>query len=477
MSNQKTAINGAKWTTTATIITVLFAFFQLAIIARVLNSSVFGLVAMSTITIGFFHIFANLGFTNSIISKQETDKKILSTIFFSSLGLGTFIFLLINLGSSFVADYFDEPRLQHIIRIASLNFPLIYAGQTYGILLQKELKFKTLAIIDVISSLFATILTTTLAYNNFQEMSLIYGEVCYTALKTTMYVITGLKLFKPLLYFQLKDIKDHLRFGMYNMGEGILGYASGNIEGIMIGKVLGAPALGLYTIAYQLAVYPIVRLNPIIMQVTYPIMAKIQDDNGLKRAYIKVVDFITYCNFPLLAGLFITAVSVVPLVYGQGWINTIPLVQVIIFVSILKCISAPVSSLAFTKGKPNAIFYINLIILVIKLPIIYLFSKSYGLLGVAYANLLTTVVETILMSFLVKIFIGNYFREFFTNLYKPVLFCIIMVLVVAIYQHFLPSKDIYNTIIQIVIGGSFYVGLTLKFKLSFKEIKELKQSL
>lgn len=477
MSNKKAAINGAKWTTTATVITVFFAFFQLAIIARVLKSSAFGLVAMSSLTINFFHIFANLGFTNSIISKQETDKKILSTIFYSSLGLGLIIFVLINIGTPFIADYFDEPKLKYIIRISSLNFPIIYAGQIYSILLQKELRFKTLAIIDVISSLFGTIVTTTLAYNNFQELSLIYAEVCYTILKTTLFIIFGLKLFKPVLYFALKEIKDHLKFGVYNLGEGILSYTSGNVEAVMIGKVLGAPALGLYTIAYQLAVYPIVRLNPIIMQVTYPIMAKMKDDAGLKRAYLTVVDFITYCNFPLLAGLFITSISVVPLVYGNNWVDTIPLVKVIIFVSFLKCITAPVSSLAFTKNKPNLIFHLNLIILIVKLPIIYLFSKYYGLLGVAFGNLLTTFIETVLAYFLTKTLIGSYFKDFSLNIYKPVLFCTIMVLVIAIYQHFIPSKELLHTIIQISIGGLIYVGLTLKYKLSFSEILNLKKSL
>ncbi|WEK21213.1 MAG: MOP flippase family protein [Candidatus Pedobacter colombiensis] len=477
MSNQKNAINGAKWTTTATIITVLFAFFQLAIIARVLKSSAFGLVAMSTITINFFHIFANLGFTNSIISKQETNKKILSTIFYSSLSLGFILLILVNLFSHLIADYFNEPRLIHIIRISSINFPLIYAGQIYNILLQKELRFKSLAIIDVSSSLVGTIVTTSLAYNNYEELSLIYGEVFYTAFKLILFVTIGTKLFNPILYFNLKDIKDHLRFGVYNLGEGILSYAGGNSESIIIGKIIGAKALGLYTIAYQLAVYPIVRLNPIIMQVTYPIMAKIKDVASLKRAYIKIIDFITYCNFPLLAGLFITSTSVVPLVYGKGWIDTIPLVKVIVFVSLLKCITAPISSLAFTRGKPNLIFYLNLVILIIKLPILYFFSTSFGLIGVAYANLLTTTIETILTSFLAKYLIGNYFKEFFTNIYKPILLCLIMVVVIAVYQHFIISTNLFHTIIQIAIGGSIYLGLTLKYKLSLSEILELKKSL
>lgn len=477
MSNQKAAINGAKWTTSATAITIFFGFFQLAIVARVVSKTSFGLIAMSVLTISFFHIFANLGFTNSIISKQETNRKILSTIFFTSLSLGLIIFGIINLSVPFVADYFKEPKLNYIIRISSLNFPLIYIGQIYNIILQKDLKFKTLALIDITSSLCGTSFTIFLAYHNFQELSLIYGEVFYTTIKVALFLITGLKLFFPMLYFRIKDIKDHLLFGVYNLGEGILGYAVNNVEALVIAKVIGADALGLYTIAYNLAVYPIVRLNPIIMQVTYPIMAKMKDNDGLKRAYLKIVDFITYCNFPLLAGLFITSVAVVPLVYGKVWIDIIPLVKVILFVSILSCITTPISSLAFTKHKPELIFYLNLVTLIIKLPIIYLFAKFWGLMGVAFGNLFTTLAQTIIVGFIAKHLIGSHFKELLGNLYKPVLFCIIMVVVIAIYQYFIPSTSLLNVIIQIAIGGLIYIGLTLKFKLSFTEIKELRKSL
>jgi lipopolysaccharide exporter len=111
MSNQKAAINGAKWTTTATIITTVLGFAQLAVVARVLEPSIFGLVSICSLVMNFFHIFANLGFTNSIIAKQETDRKILSTIFFASIGLGLIMGILIFLSAPFVVDYYNEPRL------------------------------------------------------------------------------------------------------------------------------------------------------------------------------------------------------------------------------------------------------------------------------------------------------------------------------------------------------------------------------
>jgi lipopolysaccharide exporter len=477
MSNQKTAINGAKWTTAATVITTVLGFAQLAVVAKVLEPSIFGLVSVCQLVLNFFHIFANLGFTNSIISKQETDKKILSTIFFASIGLGLIMGTLIYLSAGSVAAYYHEPKLVYVIRVSSFTFPLIYSSQIYWNLLQKDLEFKALGYIEAIGSIISIILTIILAYNGFEERSLIYSQLIVQAIRTVLYIIVGRKLFTPVLYFKLKEIKDHLRFGIYHLGEGVLGFVNSNLENIVIGRAIGIKELGLYTIAYQLAVFPIYRLNPIIMQVSYPIMAKMKDDNSLKRAYLKIVDFITFCNFPLLAGLFITSGSVVVYVYGQDYVGAVPLVKVILFVSFIACTVVPASSIAMSKNKPNLMFYLTLSSLLIKIPVIYFMSKYFGLMGIVYAYVITVLIEAIIIFNIVGNLVGSVVQEFMINIIKPIVFCLVMVAVIAVYQYFVGSQGLLHIIAQVAIGGLIYIGLVLKFKLSLKEILTLRQSL
>lgn len=477
MSNQTAAINGAKWTTSATVITTLLSFGQLALIARVLDPKVFGLVSICTLVVNFFHIFANLGFTNSIISKQETDKEALSTIFYASVALGLVMGLLIFCSSSIVADYYDEPKLVYVIRVSSITFPLIYFSQIYWNLLQKELKFKVLAVVDVVGGLINFITVLILAYNEFEELSIVYSQLFFTFIKTILYIVLGRKLFSPILCFKLNKIKDHLRFGIYHLGEGVLGFVNGNLENLVIGKAIGIKELGLYTIAYQLAVFPIYKLNPIIMQVSYPIMAKIKDDAGLKRAYLKIVDFITYCNFPLLAGLFITSSTTVILIYGSDYQGSIPLVKVILFVSFLSCITAPVSAVALSKNKPNIMFYLNLFSLAVKIPILYVLSHYFGLMGIVYGYVLNTALETVMILNIVNRLVGSFMTVFLSNIIKPVLFSFIMVITIAVYQSFVGTQGIYNLIAQIILGACVYVFLTLKYKISIQEILELRKSL
>lgn len=477
MSNQKAAINGAKWTTTAIAINTGLSFLQLAIIARFLDPSIFGLVSICSMVMNFFHIFANLGFTKSIISIQENDRKILSTIFYASVGIGFIMGLLIFFSSGYVAHYYDEPRLSYVIKISSISFPLIYLGQIYNNLLQKELKFKILATVDVVAGFVGIILTVGLAYKGFQELSIIYSQIFCLAVKTLMYMLFGKKLFSPVFYFKLNEIKDHLRFGMYHIGEGILSFANGNLENIVIGKAIGVKELGLYTVAYQLAVFPVYKLVPIIMQVTYPIMAKIKDDEGLKRAYVKIIDFITYVNFPLLAGLFITSSTVVVLIYGQDYAGSVPLTRVILFVSIFACINAPASALSSAKNQPQYLFYLNIFTLAIKIPTLYLLSKYFGLMGIVYGYVLNSLIETIFVYLIIEKLVGSFLKQLMNNLIKPLSFCLAMIAVIFLYQQFIGNHGVFHLVAQIIIGVIIYAGFTLKYKMTLEEILTLKKSL
>src|SRR5690606_23632026 len=125
MNNKEKALNGGKWITISTVISTIFQFVQIAILARLLEPGAFGIVSVSTMIISFFSMFTNLGFNNSIIYKQEDNRNVLSSLYFLNLCLGGVIFLVIYLVSPFVADFYHEPRLTGIVKVASLFFLIV----------------------------------------------------------------------------------------------------------------------------------------------------------------------------------------------------------------------------------------------------------------------------------------------------------------------------------------------------------------
>ncbi|TXK52121.1 MOP flippase family protein [Pontibacter qinzhouensis] len=478
MSIKDKAIKGGKWITTSTAITTVLQFGQVAILARLLEPAAFGLVGICTMLIGFFSIFSNLGFSNSIISKQENDKKLLSTIYYLNLCLGGIIGVLVFFSSTLVAAYYNEPKLVNVIRLSSLSFVIIYFGQIYLFLLQKELRFKSVALIDIIGGVVGTTVAITLAYMGFEELSLIIGNLVMVSVKTLLQILFGIRLFFPVLHFKLNEIKDHIRFGIINVGDGVVGYVQGNADNFLVSSMLGVQALGYYTIALQLAVFPIQKLNPIILQIAYPVIAKFKEQpTELRNTYLKILDLISFVNFPLLVGLFLTVDGVVPLIYGEGWESTFPLIRIFVFVSMLSCLGHPLYTLVFTKDKPQLLFKLNIFILFVKIPLVFLLGNYWGVTGIACSYLIATIIHTIINFFIVNSLIGNFFKPFFLNISKIAMFCVSMVVLIYMYKSLVGFSGLYNTLVQIGIGGVTYLALTLIYKYSLSDLKNLKQSL
>ncbi len=471
-------MNGGKWITVSTVISTLFQFVQVAVLARLLSPADFGLVSVSSLIIAFFQVFANLGFSNSIIYKQESDRNVLSTLYYLNLAVGVLIFILIHLTAPYIISFYHEPKLAQVLDLSSYYFLIAYFGQIYMFLLEKELRFKSVAIIDITGTVMGSIVTVTLAFNDYHELSLIIGALVMQTVKSALQITFGLRFFVPRLFFNINNIKEHLRFGIYNMGDGFLGYIQSNTDNIFLGGMLGVKMLGYYTIAYQLCVFPIMKLNPIILQVAYPILARMKENTAdLKKSYLKILDFISYCNLPLLAGLFITADGVVPLIYGPGWEQTTDLIRIFVFVGIFICLSHPLYTIAFTKGKPNLLFYLNLGTLIVKVPLVYVFGTYWGITGIAMAFLLTTFLNMIVNFGMVHYLIGDFVGDFSRNIVKPIIFCLIMVGLISLYKLFVGESGLLNVLAEIGIGGAAYLLLTLTYKLSYAELNAYRQGI
>ncbi|WP_077920611.1 MOP flippase family protein [Spirosoma sp. 209] len=478
MSTVNKAINGGKWITSATVIATVCQFAQIAVLARLLDPSAFGIVSISTMIVNFFTIFTNVGFSNSIISRQESDRKVLSTLYLLNVSLGALMFVVIYFSSPLIIAYYKEPRLEKVIQLSSCYFLIVYVGQIYSFILQKELKFKSVALTDIIGTVVGTSVTVFLAYQEYEELSLIYGQLSMQLTKSAIQVQQGFRFFRPLLYMNLKSAREHLVYGMYNIGDGLLGFIQFNSDNIVIGGLLGVKILGYYTIAYQLAIYPVTKLNPIILQIAHPLLARMKENNEeLKRSYLKILDIISYCNMPLLAGLFITADIVIPILYGPGWESSVDLVRIFVFLSFFSSMSHPLFILVFIKGKPKILFYLNLVTLLIKVPLLYGLGSYWGVTGIALAFLLATFINYVFSFLIAHRLIGSFYKPFFANIRLPVTFCLAMVCLILLYKTFIGNTGPVNAAMQIAIGGAVYGGLTLLYKLSFPEIMALRKAL
>lgn len=469
MDIKKKTLNAVKWTTIATFVKVGIGFLQMLILTRLLNPRDFGLMALVTIVIGFSQSFIDMGLSNAVIHKQEIRREQLSSLFWLNIIAGVFIFFVIFIIAPFIAMFYHETELTRLLRIIGLTFLIQPFGQLYSVLWQKELRFKEISILEIITSLISFIVSTVLAFLQFGVYALVWGAISASVIYTLFILIKGLKEHRPTFILKLSEIKNFIQFGLYQMGERIINYFNYQFDSLLIGKLLGMESLGIYSIAKQLVMYPAMIFNPIITRVTFPAMAKIQNDiDTLKEVYKKTINYLSSINFPIYAFMFIFSTEIITILYGKKWLSAIPVLAILSLWGALRSTGNPIGSLLLARGKAALGFYWNLGLFFI-VPLVMYIGSRWGLIGLCISMLLFSFPFGMIANwyFLVYKLCKARFWEYHIQILKPALFSAIAAfttIVVVNLMTFINHLS-YFMYLRLIIGGT--VGFLIIFLLNY----------
>ncbi len=476
MTLHQQAASGAKWTTASSIATTILQFLQLAILARLLSPTDFGLMAMIMVVLGFAQAYADMGISNAIIHRQDATKDQLSSLYWLNIFVSVLIFAVILIVSPLIVVFFREPKLASLLPWSALVFLITPIGQQFQILLQKELSFRPLAMIEVVGAVIGFITAVGFALAGAGVISLILGQLANTAGRSFMLAGIGLRRWRPLLHFRTIDLQGYLGFGLYQMGEKSINYLNSNLDKILIGSLLDAQALGYYSLAWNLAIQPISRISPIVTRVAFPVFAKLQDKiDILRNGYLNVLKVLSIVNFPILMGMMATAPVLIPVVFGQKWLPAVGLLQILSLVALIRSTGNPVGSLLLAKGRADLGFKWNAMLTFTHVPGIYLGAKFGGMNGVAIV-LLALQVSYLYPSYyiLVRPLINCSFKEYLVPMTSAFALSVIMAGVVLIMPQIAPFEGKFILTGQVVIGVLVYsVMMYLYNRPYILEIKSL----
>jgi O-antigen/teichoic acid export membrane protein len=469
------AISGVKWTSLSAIITSILQLLQLAILARFLEPSAFGLMALVMVVIGFSQAFLDMGISNAIIYKKEITKNQLSTLYWVNILAGFLLFFIIIAISPFVAEFYKEPELEELIYIVGLTFIIQPFGQQYMALWQKEMRFSEIAKINILSKTISLVVSVYLAYQGYGVYALVYGALAGIISQTLQFMYMGLREYRPAFVFKLGEIKDFLSFGGYQMGEKTINYFLLQIDTIMIGRLLGAEVLGIYTIAKQIVLRPIQIINPIISKVTFPSMAKIQDDTiRLKNIYLKTINYLSSVNFPIYVFIFIFAYEIVMIMFGERWLEAVYIMQILAIWAAIRSTGNPVGSLLLAKGKANWGFWWVLVVTFFVTLSIY-YGSAWGPIGVSWALVISCLPLMIAnWYFLVRSLCGASFIEYHKEILIPAFISLLTGIFVYAAVYYIEYIWL-RLLVGSLVGSVFVVGLN--YLMNRKFLAELKESL
>jgi len=411
--------------------------------------------------------FSDMGVSKALIHYQDSTRKALSSIYWFNVIIGFLIFIILILITPFISVLVNQFELRIFIPFAAINFLILPFNQQFMIILQRDLFFKKLSIVEIITSISAISLTISLAYLNMGVSSYLYGQLFNEILKTVLILPMGMKIWKPLFHFSFYDIKKYISFGSFQMGDKFLNSLTLNLDKIVIGTVLGTDALGYWKFSYDLSLDVYQTINPIFNFTAFPIFAKIKNNHELlKKSYFELIRFISFITFPAYLILIQTSDLIIPILFGNQWLPAIILFKILCVAGLVRSLINPLSSLYLAKGYANKIFFWNILSLSTQIPFIIFAVIINDIVFFASMNLIFHLVIFYLSYFY---YIHNlfgkcffyYIKNFILNLGIAIIVSIILMISSFIFT---PFDRFILLALQITFSFVIYVGLQLIFQ-------------
>jgi O-antigen/teichoic acid export membrane protein len=309
------------------------------VLARLLAPKDFGLIAMVTAVTGFAVLFKDLGLSMATVQKAQITHAQISVLFWVNAGVSLLIAILTAAAGPVIAWLYGEPRLAGITLALSLTF--VPGGLTvqHQALLQRQMRFKALAAIPVISMSIGALSAIVTALLGGGYWALVALQL--TMSLTDMLGVWSACRWRPSLPARRAGVRSMLGFGANLTAFNVLNYLARNMDNILIGRVWGPAALGLYAKAYGLLMLPISQINAPLAAVAIPALSRLQDDpQRYRRHYCRAVNLIAYVTTPLTLGLAAVSEEIIRFVLGEQWLSA----GRIFFVLAIAGVGQPVSN-------------------------------------------------------------------------------------------------------------------------------------
>lgn len=344
--------SGTRWAAASQAGKQAIQFLVSVVLARLLAPEDFGLMAMALVVINFVDIFRDLGTTASIIQHKEMSSELLSSLFFLNLFFGLLMGGGIALGAPVVAWLCGNADLAPILRVLGLTLVISSFGLVKKALLQRNMAFDSLARVELLTAVINGGVAVVLAWLGWRVWALVAGTLVSSIAST--FLLWMSVSWRMHWRFHWANVKTIFQFSLNLTGSQIFNYFVFNADQIIIGRFLGAAALGLYALAQRLLMTPVLFITQVLTKVLFPAFSRIQDDDAqIRQRYLRACGGIAMVSFPLMAVMCILARPLILAVFSAKWSGAIPVIVILAPIGLFQSIATTVGVIYLVKGRTD----------------------------------------------------------------------------------------------------------------------------
>lgn len=452
--NRKTVTSNMMWLFMERFGAYIVSFIISVILARILEPSTYGVVALMTVVITFLDVFVTGGFASSLIHDKYATERDYNTLLVFNVTFSLCLYFLLFIISPMVAEYYGINELNWLIRISGISLLISGIKNLQYAYVAKKLQFKKFFYATIGGTIFSGIIGVVMAINGFGAWALVIQSLANHFIDSLIlwFVID----WRPKLDFSVNLWKKHFSFGWKVLVYKIIYNIANSVRELVIGKKYGSNDLSFYN---RGKTYPNIigqNISSAVNSVMYPVLAKTQDDyQRFNEILEKSFNINTFVMLPISIGFFSVAESFIHLLLGEKWLPSVPYIRIFCIVIFFNSIEGIISNGPMALGKSTASMLLGITECLLSI-ILLIFAIPFGVMAIGYSMVVSSVINCIIYAIYLRWMSGFNIFKCIRNSADTVLATVIMgAIVLSLNKIQFPYYLIFA--IQIIIGVTIYL--------------------
>ena len=424
------------------------------ILARLLNPTDFGLLGMVAIFAALSYVLVESGFGQALIRKQDASETDYNTVFYFNIFTSLLLYLILFAFAPYIAVFFHQPKLVIITRI---SFLAILCNAFYLVpftQLVKEMDFKSVAKVNLISTALSGILGIIFALMHLGVWSLVIQQLSYHFFRMVLFHFSV--NWRPKWTFSFQVIRDFWKFSVHLLGTSILNVVFTNIYSLILGRFYPVKEVGFYNQSNKLCETFNYSFQQVLLSSTFTLFTHVQNDNPrLIRIFREVTKKTSIVTFPVMMILIAIAHPFIYVLLTAKWIPSVSYFQLLCFASLFTPFYVLNMSAMNARGKSKITFGIEIIKKsLIILSVLCCFR--FGVIGLLWGYVLSCFISYLISTYYIKkdihLSITNQIRDLLPNMAVGIILAI-----VAFSISLFIAKPLLLLICQIIVVSILYI--------------------
>lgn len=457
-------LSNLSWKFAERIASQAVSFVVSIVLARILAPSDYGAIAMVMIFVTLANVIAEGGFSSALIQKKDADKLDFSTVFYFSLVFSIVLYVILYVAAPSISLFYGNGYevLTPVLRVIGIQVIIYAVNSVQQAYVSKKMMFQKFFWSTLVGTIVSAILGLAMAYSGCGIWALVGQQLSMTVTNVLVLYIVTRKL--PGLMFSFERLKGLFNYGAKILGASLLVSLFLDLRSLIIGKLYSAKDLAFFDRGRQFPNLIVVNVNSSVGAVLFPKMSEQQDDTQkIKETCRMSIRFSSFVMMPLMMGLAACGGPLIRLLLTDKWIDCVPFLQLFCIIYMFYPMHTANMQAIKALGHSGTFLKLELLKKIIELICLVLVMKI-SVIAIAVNMAILTTLFTFINAFPNVKYLNYSFVEQMKDITPPIVMSTIMGVSVYLLGQLLTFSDYLNLLVQIIVGISIYVSLSILTK-------------